>query len=302
MYLQKIENYQGEKMKTIHINSRQLKKYKKLKLSKDIPNTESIIYEMSDNKLLKVLFIKERESLASKLYTVSLLSDYEEKINIKELVIPQELVSIDGLVSGFTIPYIKGENLGEILKNPKVQTKTKIDLLKKIGLFIHKLEKSHAGNINFNFGDLHPYNILVNKEGLHFIDLDSSYLGTGYPQPGFYVSVSKELEKLPKKYNQTEKGIVIPNDNTDLYCYNMMILEFIAKEKIYRLKEEELYDYLEYLREVGYCDRLLDSFQRLYTKANNINPYECIDTLDDKLLGRGMYKVYEYLKNKPIVK
>ena len=82
----------------------------------------------------------------------------------------------------------------------------------------------------------------------------------------------------------------------------MMILEFIAKEKIYRLKEEELYDYLEYLREVGYCDKLLDSFQRLYTKANNINPYECIDTLDDKLLGRGMYKVYEYLKNKPIVK
>ena len=173
MYLQKIENYQGEKMKTIHINSRQLKKYKELKLSKDIPNTESIIYEMSDTKLLKVLFIKERESLASKLYTVSLLSDYEEKINIKELVIPQELVSIDGLVSGFTIPYIKGENLGEILKNQKVQTKTKIDLLKKIGLFIHKLEKSHSGNINFNFGDLHPYNILVNKEGLHFIDLDS---------------------------------------------------------------------------------------------------------------------------------
>lgn len=169
-------------------------------------------------------------------------------------------------------------------------------------MFIHKLEKSHAGNINFNFGDLHPYNILVNKEGLHFIDLDSSYLGTGYPQPGFYVSVSKELEKLPKKYNQNEKGIVIPNDNSDLYCYNMMILEFIAKEKIYRLKEEELYDYLEYLREVGYCDKLLDSFQRLYTKANNINPYECIDTLDDKLLGRGMYKVYEYLKNKPIVK
>ena len=82
----------------------------------------------------------------------------------------------------------------------------------------------------------------------------------------------------------------------------MMILEFIAKEKIYRLKEEELYDYLEYLREVGYCDKLLDSFQRLYTKANNTNPYECIDTLDDKLLGRGMYKVYEYLKNKPIVK
>ena len=71
MYLQKIENYQGEKMKTIHINSRQLKKYKELKLSKDIPNTESIIYEMSDTKLLKVLFIKERESLASKLYTVS---------------------------------------------------------------------------------------------------------------------------------------------------------------------------------------------------------------------------------------
>ena len=115
------------------LSRRKLKKYKKLKLSKDIPNTESIIYEMSDNKLLKVLFIKERESLASKLYTVSLLSDYEEKINIKELVIPQELVSIDGLVSGFTIPYIKGENLGEILKNPKVQTKTKIDLLKKIG-------------------------------------------------------------------------------------------------------------------------------------------------------------------------
>ena len=80
MYLQKIENYQGEKMKTIHINSRQLKKYKELKLSKDIPNTESIIYEMSKEKLLKLLFVSDEEDIKEKLSIIKRLSKIKEKI------------------------------------------------------------------------------------------------------------------------------------------------------------------------------------------------------------------------------
>ena len=82
MYLQKIENYQGEKMKTIHINSRQLKKYKKLELSKDIPNTESIIYEMSKEKLLKLLFVSDEEDIKEKLSIIKLLSKYKKENNL----------------------------------------------------------------------------------------------------------------------------------------------------------------------------------------------------------------------------
>ena len=137
MYLQKIENYQGEKMKTIHINSRQLKKYKELKLSKDIPNTESIIYEMSEEKLLKLLFVSDEEDIKEKLSIIKRLSKYKKENNLNELVVPEMVAKSDGL-TGFIMPLITGKNLGVLLKDESKSVTFKLIQLEKIGYFLKK--------------------------------------------------------------------------------------------------------------------------------------------------------------------
>ena len=137
MYLQKIENYQGEKMKTIHINSRQLKKYKELKLSKDIPNTESIIYEMSKEKLLKLLFVSDEEDIKEKLSIIKRLSKYKKENNLNELVVPEMVAKSDGL-TGFIMPLITGKNLGVLLKDESKSVTFKLIQLEKIGYFLKK--------------------------------------------------------------------------------------------------------------------------------------------------------------------
>ena len=137
MYLQKIENYQGEKMKTIHINSRQLKKYKELKLSKDIPNTESIIYEMSKEKLLKLLFVSDEEDIKEKLSIIKRLSKYKRENNLNELVVPEMVAKSDGL-TGFIMPLITGKNLGVLLKDENKSVTFKLIQLEKNRLLFKK--------------------------------------------------------------------------------------------------------------------------------------------------------------------
>ena len=285
MYLQKIENYQGEKMKTIHINSRQLKKYNKLKLSKDIPNTESIIYEMSKEKLLKLLFVSDEEDIKEKLSIIKLLSKYKKENNLNELVVPEMVAKSDGL-TGFIMPLITGKNLGVLLKDESKSVTFKLIQLEKIGYFLKKI---HSIKEEFHFGDLHPYNIIVTKKDLKFIDLDCSYLGNTKIFPSMYVVESQTVNRMKDKYKKNDEGWIIPSTNTDLYCYNMMILEFISKKPIYKLSKIEFKYYINYLKEIGFDKKLLEAFSRIYENEENINPVDLLETLTEEKILKANY-------------
>lgn len=300
-------------MKTKSYTIRQFDKMKKYVLDSDIPNTESVLYLTKIKEdfkykdyIIKKLYILSADSLANKLSTVLMLGDYGERLDSPELVLPEHQVLIDGKISGFTVPYIKGENLGSIIKNFHTPDETIIKYFTKVGMVIEKVQQNSAyafpGGLKFQFGDLHPYNILVDEEdNIKFVDLDSAYLGSRLPNPSMYLATSRELLKNTNKYpviNLDYIGLNIPNDNTDLYCYNMMILEFLAKDKIRNKSVDEYYSYIGYLQSLGYGPDLLESFFKLPINSNNTNPYMYLDQIPRDMIGRSSYTVYKYLKNK----
>ena len=296
-------------MQTLTLTEKQLQKLKRLPIDEQISNKEADIYQMNvlpkhkvpRNTLFKHLHITDKESFANKLFTVSMLSDYEAELNMKELVIPQELVSINGKAVGFTIPEIKNTtNLGVILHDDEVAMTRKLDLLKKVGDLLGKVQKLEKYGIHFYFSDLHEYNFLVNNETeeLYAIDLDSAALTSDYPQTSFYMVTNKNLGYSPNKYKSNVFGITYPNHNTDLLCYNMMVIDTIAAYRISSLPSEEYYDYLAYLKELGFGENILDAFLSVYTNGDNKNVSEYFDEIPTEILVRARYNVYKAVTHK----
>ena len=89
----------------------------------------------------------------------------------------------------------------------------------------------------------------------------------------------------------------MPDQNSDLYCYNVMILNYLYQDNITRLSIREFYEYLNYLNSIGMPLELLDSFNKLFDLSDNVNPYEILDMIpSDK--GRATKKVYDIVKRK----
>ncbi|HOZ88888.1 MAG TPA: hypothetical protein PK737_01455, partial [Bacilli bacterium] len=97
---------------------------------------------------------------------------------------------------------------------------------------------------------------------------------------------AKELPNFKEKYPQTndqERSLNIPNENTDLYCFSIIILNLLYGDNVQRLNLADYYEYLEYLETVGVSSELIAVFSKLYNLGNNENPLELIDQLPDDL-------------------
>lgn len=291
-------------LRTLTLTQRQVDKLKRLPISEEISNKESIIYQtttlpknkVAPNTLLKYLYIKDKESMANKLFTVSMLSDYEAKLNIKELVIPQELVSVNGQGVGFTVPEIKNAtNLGVIIHDPKVDKEKKLELLQKVGELLSKTVNLEKYGIHFYFNDLHEYNFLIDNETeqLYAIDLDSAALTSEYPQSSYYMFSNPNLGVAPNKYKANAFGLTYPDRNSDIFCYNMIVLDTIANHKVSLLPTEEFYEYTSYLRELGFGENLINAFNSVYTTADNKNVSEFFDEIPKDKLGQALYVVFK---------
>lgn len=253
--------------------------------------------------LLKKLFIVDGEAMANKLFTVSLLGDKKEDIDMNELVIPNNLAVVKNEVIGFTVPLIpEAKNLKVILDNPKIDNSIKIDYLYKVGKMLKKVNSLNRRKIiNLTIGDLHEDNILVTKDhDIRVVDLDSAYLDTSYPTPSFYLRNS-EIGNF-RKYKFNSSGIVYPTKNTDLLCYNSMILNTISKNRIDKLSVSDYFSYINYLESLGFGQDIVKAFRRVYTNGENINPADYLDQVPEEKMGEALYKVYELKKQKGKVK
>ena len=88
------------------------------------------------------------------------------------------------------------------------------------------------------------------------------------------------------------------NENTDYYCYNIVLLNFLYGADINSLNIDEYYNYLNYLDSLKIDNLLLDSFNRIVTdNVDNINPRDAVSTLDYKILSLANKKIYEKKKS-----
>lgn len=284
-------------MHVINFRMRDLRKLRQLYIEPGVFNTEATmlvlkrksfpdhierVFKFLDLQIKYAEYSDDPYVFSKKLFTVTTLNTLNEYSNIEELVIPDTLVYVDGDLSGFALPIVKNhKNLGVIVNNDRKPLAIKLPYLKQLGEIIERVQKVE-GEYNLNFGDLNEYNFIIGEDDkVKAVDLDSSYLGVGEPlSMAYYLLKNKYIKSLPEKYKTTDKGIVIPSNNTDLYCYNMIILNALSKKNLYRMDINTYYEYMWYLETLDLPSLLLEAFHNIYIPKNNINPKEAIEEID----------------------
>ena len=285
-----------KRIEEISLKSSDIDKLKEYPLH-DIFCTESQIfyYKMDNDRnniLLKKLFVTDEKRVNRKIQTVEALQN-SELSTYKELVIPDEVVSIGGINSGFTIKEVNDcVNLSTFLKSKDVSNEDKLLVLKKIGYLLRRVQNQGQ---EFYFGDLQAFNFLVDKDNeVYVVDLDSSAVNRKKPLETKYIIVDKKTRGIPK-YKVNSAGRCYPNYNVDTFCYNTMILNYLAGRNINRLNYEEYYQYMDYLNYCGIPREMIEIFDNHYSNKDNENVVDYLDELRSDYC-RANYNVYEKVK------
>lgn len=298
-------------MKVIVISKKKFDGLTKLMLSREIFNTEAVMFDMeyrNQRKVLKNLYNLNGAAFANKLYTLEML-DSNKGYLPGNFVVPDCLCSVNGEIVGFTVPYVEGTNLASILQNPKIDYKEQLYFLKRVGVTLEQLKsiRTYTPLKNIFINDLHASNFIVNPNSydLFVIDLDSCKIGENKAFPARFLTPASLTQHVPTKYqvNMEEEalGYIIPNEDSDLYCYNIMILNYLFGANVGSLDLEEFYEYLFYLEGLGVNKELTNTFLKVVTNCQNENPIELIDSLTNEQIYRAKKSVYEHVHKKVIV-
>lgn len=283
-------------MREVSLKEREVQRLKRYPL-KDIVSTESeMFYYKKDHDnnsiLLKKLFITDEDKVNRKIKTIDTLQR-SNLIEYPELVLPDKIVSIKGIKSGFLIREVKESvNFHLFLDNRNISNTEKLQILKKIGELLKKVQSQKQ---EFYFGDLQDYNFLVDKnKDIYVIDLDSSAVKANEPITIKYTAIDSKTHGI-EKYRVCSDGRTYPSVNNDIFCYNSMVLNFIAGTSIHRMDYNSYYDYLDYLKNIGFPDDMIDIYQNHYTNKNNELVSDMLDDIPNEI-GRANYNVYKVLR------
>lgn len=282
----------------------EIRKLKELPLEDGVLNTEALLLLLrkrcfSDHveRVFKYLDAQEDiEIMAKKHFVVVCLNKMERYRELEELIIPDSVVFVDGDLVGFAMPIIPNhKNLGVLVHDDSVLLREKIPYLKQLGDLIDKVQRIDGEKYRFQFGDLNEYNFIIDQnDSLKAIDLDSAYLGVGEPlDMAYYLLKNPYILLFPEKYKTSTNQVIIPTDDTDLYCYNMILLNVLAKENISKHDVDIYYHYIDYIRSFDLPDELLESFYNIYLPKHNLNPKEYLKEIDPSLEKKLEFKSFQ---------
>lgn len=283
----------GDSMEVINISKKRFDSLEKYDLPSNIYNTEAKMYVLplknkweTVNKLLKRLYITSGPILGNKLQTINSLVDLKDVIGVEEIVFPEKLAVVDSKVVGYTMDLIESENLETLLSSYSVSAENKIKYLYQIGEILEKIKKvrTYTSIKTFYLNDIHEHNFIVESktDNVRVVDIDSCKINGNYTFGSRYLTPMSILSKIPK-YKQEENGICggfyTPSEDTELYCYIIIILNTLYGGQINKLSLEELYMYLDYLSSIGVNLELLNIFEKITSNSHNENPYELLKSL-----------------------
>lgn len=289
-------------MQIINMSKTKLNSLEPLILPKNVTSTECELFKYpyyGKEKLLKKLHRTDGIIFANKLYTIEALNANKDSMP-SNFVLPESLVSINKKIEAFTMKYIKGINLSVILNNPDITYEEKIHYLKSIGRILEQMQniRKYTNLNNFYLGDIHEDNFLVerDKQEIYIVDLDSCKIAGNKSFPGRYLTNSSLI-----KYNNTKYQTLSQTDdladykideNTDIYCYIIIILNYLYDGRVDRLSLDKFYDFINYLEDIKVNIELIECFNKIVVGGNNINPCNYLDTLTPKQVAgaRRLYK------------
>ena len=315
-------------METISLTKKRFESLIPYELPNYVYNTEGTLYTLPiksrwkvELKLLKRLFLTNGKVFGNKLQTINSLIDNKNELDIEEIVFPEKIATVGGEIIGFTMPLIDSINLSTALKSKDIDNERKIKYLKQIGMILEKMQlrRDYTSISDFYINDLHESNFVVDKnDNVKVIDIDSCKINGNDIFNSKYLSQKSFINEVYKyqknnecnpqdndypysyhKYSTDITGAFVPDRNTDLYCYIMVILNFLYGNNIQNFTLQDFYDYLEYLQYIGVNQELLTYFEKIATCSENENPYELLDSLKPHI-GRSNYHVYSYHKKKSI--
>ena len=321
-------------MNTINISKRKFESLKEIKLPKEVISTEANFYKfnyLGKVKVFKNLYKTSGSIFANKLFTLEMINEYKDLLP-HSFVLPESLVSVEKEIKGFSLPYIKGYNFESFLVNHNVSTESKMYYIKQIGDILEQLEHIRK-NTNLDciyLNDLHASNFIVdpkNKE-LKVVDLDSCRICDSKPFPARYLTPyslfnkapgenkyelfkrinNNDYNKLGNSYDEYEYnyckyanyrdqlGYINSNQETDLYCYVILFLNYLYGENIGSFSLEEFYSYLYYLEKIGMSEDLIKAIIKIVTNAPNENIRPYLDSVTNEQVIRANKKVYKLTK------
>ena len=298
-------------MKTISISKNKYQNLEPYQLPSSIFNTEAQLYILpiknkwqTVNKLLKKLYITSGPIFGNKLETLNSLIDFKEEIDMPEIVFPEKLAIVNLEVVGYTMDLIESINLETALRSYDVDAKTKIKYLKQIGEILEKMKlvRKFTSVQDFYLNDMHENNFVIDTKtnNIRVVDIDSCKINDNMTFASRYLSPDSIIKDIPKYKLETDcrcGGYYKPTEDTDLYCYNIMILNTLFGGGIHRISLEEFYNYLEYLYSIGAPLELIDIFEKIVSNNRNENPYELLDSLTT-IMKRSNKHVFDCVRRK----
>ena len=275
-------------MEAINISRKYLRELQSLRLSNVSSGEGSILRNpLNGKEVLKILHQQNGLYLSNKLYTLNSLYDIEDALDNDSFVLPNRLLTVDDKVVGFTMPLINGVTLADILFNADIDIKIKVKYLKRIGAILDAMAsfRKEYPQSNWYLNDLHERNFMVDleKERLYAVDLDSCRILGNHPFLSKYLSSFSPLIDFPEKYHTDFQiscgGDFVADENADLYCYAMLVIDFLYGARINYASKEEYFGYLEYLKSIGAPQELVDAWAKVYTNDNNVNFAPLLDSL-----------------------
>ena len=194
------------------------------------------------------------------------------------------------------MPYAKGVTLEEYLDSD-VSIDLKINALKKVGNILEKMKELRIKNQmpDFFINDLHEKNFIVNLDSkeVSVVDLDSCSIDGNLKFGSKYLSYLTPLDGF-KKYKKVETftcgADYIPSMDTDLYCYIIMVLNFLSNIDFHKLSVEEANKYFEYLSNIGLNKELLDNISKIYSEDKNVNIADSLDYIKE-VIGKSRVRI-----------
>lgn len=267
-------------MHILNLNKESLEPFS---LNENTISTEGELYTFNfegSKKLIKLLDFYETPYYNNKLKIILSLNNFRNVLP-EELCIPEGLIQTNDFINGFYLPFIKGTNLKTILSSNEVSHNTKIEYLKLVGNLLETIK-----NIDFYLNDLHEDNFIITDGGkLKAVDLDSAVIGNTLPFASKYLtpfSLAARVSKYKVVNKKDAFGYIYPSNDTDLYCYMIMILNYLLGVRVSSYKIESFNKLLNELNDIGLDKELIDVFSLIISNKENINPVNLLDTITEK--------------------
>ncbi len=151
---------------------------------------------------------------------------------------------------------------------------------------------------------LHPFALLNRAPGENKYDIYKKELIGPDGEPIMTIVLSDDVyDKYEKSYckyknYRDELGFVNSNENSDLYCYVILFLNYIYGGNVGAFSLEDFYDYMFYLEKIGFNQELVNAFYQILTGApnQNIGPY--LESVTETQVARANRNVYKLTKDR----